>query len=200
MSNLGLMKWYSTSMMRVLILANGAPPGRETAQLLASRHDLIIAVDGAIYAAAKIGLTPDILTGDFDSVRLEAVCADYPKLRVIRTPDQDKSDLEKAVDTACDLGATDITVTGTHLAGGWTTRWETPPSLLTACAPICLADDFGTVRAARNNGIAETILALQTSAGDTVSLITFDPDTSVSIAGVHWPLSGPIAASRHTRS
>ena len=174
-------------MMRVLILANGIPPTPETAQALAARHELIIAVDGAIYAAAELGLAPDILTGDFDSVRLDGACAKYPELRVIRTPDQDKSDLEKAVDTACDLGATAVTVIGAS-GGRMDHTLGNSAILLRACTPICLADDFGTVQAVGSDGKEDCILVLATSAGDTISLITFDLNSKVSIGGVKWPL------------
>ena len=174
--------------MRVLILANGESPSRETAQLLAAHHDITIATDGAIYAAIELGLTPDILTGDFDSVQLEVIRARYPNLRIIPTPDQDQSDLEKAVGVACDLGATTIMVIGA--AGGRMDHTLSNTALLLRSrTPICLADDFGTVQAIVSDGVEESLLRLETSAGDTVSLITFEPDTGVSIEGVQWPLN-----------
>jgi thiamine pyrophosphokinase len=174
--------------MRVLILANGDSPTRETAQMLAARHDLIIAVDGAIHVAASLGLTPHILMGDFDSVRLEAVSAEFPDLRIIPTPDQDQSDLEKAVAVASDLGAASITVIGA--AGGRMDHTLANTALLLRPGvPICLADDFGTVQTVASDGTTDARVLLETSAGDTVSLITFERDTRVSITGVQWPLN-----------
>jgi thiamine pyrophosphokinase len=174
--------------MRVLILAHGTSPSFETSQLLASRQDLTIVTDGAIYSAAKLGLTPNILTGDFDSLQLDAVRAEYPNLQVIPTPDQDQSDLEKAIEVASKLGATAITVIGA--AGGRMDHTLANMAvLLRTRFPICLADDFGTVRALRSDGEADADLLVETAPGDTVSLITFERNTLVSIQGVQWPLS-----------
>jgi thiamine pyrophosphokinase len=173
--------------MRVLILVDGSKPERETAQMLAARHDLLIAVDGAVYSAAALGLKPDVLTGDFDSVRLESVCLEHPNMKVIPTPDQDRSDMEKALTVASELGATSITVMGA--AGGRMDHTLANTAiLLRAGTPMVLADDLGTVRALGRNGEADEAISIETSAGDTVSLITFERDTTVSIAGVRWPL------------
>jgi thiamine pyrophosphokinase len=136
-------------------------------------------------------LIPEILTGDFDSVRLDAIRSNYPELQVISTPDQDQSDLEKAVAVACDLGAEAITVIGA--AGGRMDHTLANTALLmSATIPISLADDFGTVRAIccdRREGSVDAGALLETSEGDTVSLITFDMGTSVTVTGVHWPLN-----------
>lgn len=179
---------YSTAIMRVLIIANGVQPAKETVKSLALRSDVVIAVDGAVYAAVDAGLHPDIMTGDFDSVRLESVRAEFPKLRIVPTPDQDQSDLEKAVNIAHELGASSITIIGA--AGGRMDHTLANMALLLEVAtPICIVDDFGTVQAARSDCEADSVVFLETAVGDTVSLITFDPNASVSITGVKWPLS-----------
>ena len=54
--------------MRVLILANGDPPSPDLLRRLAAGHDLFLAVDGAVRFAAQAGVTPHMISGDFDSV------------------------------------------------------------------------------------------------------------------------------------
>lgn len=177
--------------MQVLILANGDSPSRETAEALALNHALILAVDGAVHKAKALALTPDVLTGDFDSVHIEEVCAIYPKMRVIATPNQEKSDLEKAIAVACDLGAESITVIGAS-GGRMDHTLANMAVLLTSRIPTCFVDDFGSLRAIRSgsDSVAITMdsVALSTNAGDTVSLVTFAFETYVSISGVAWPL------------
>ena len=65
--------------MRTLILANGEPPSAELLARLAAEHDLFLATDGAARTAACLGVCPDIVSGDFDSLDLRAARQCNPK-------------------------------------------------------------------------------------------------------------------------
>ena len=73
--------------MRVLILVNGEPPSEELAQRLAGEHDRVFATDGAAHRAVGLGLTPDVICGDFDSVNLDVAKAEFPRAEFVPTPD-----------------------------------------------------------------------------------------------------------------
>lgn len=80
-----------------LLLADGAPLPRALRDRL-RRGTFTIAIDGAAELARKEGWRPDLITGDFDSVR-GTTLAYFSKLgvEILHTPDQDFTDLEKAL-------------------------------------------------------------------------------------------------------
>ena len=64
-----------------------------------------MAIDGAAEIARKEGWRPDFIIGDFDSVR-RTTLAHFSRLgvEILRTPDQDYTDLEKALAWVATLG------------------------------------------------------------------------------------------------
>lgn len=82
-----------------LIIANGAPCSKELMGQLLEWSPLVIVLDSAIDRVIELGIKVDVLLGDFDrgfdpNKYLEM---QYP-LEIVYTPDQDKTDLEKAFD------------------------------------------------------------------------------------------------------
>lgn len=82
-----------------LIIANGAACSEELMGQLLEWSPLVIVLDSAIDRVLKLGIKVDVLLGDFD----RGFDANYYKslqypLEVVHTPDQDKTDLEKAFD------------------------------------------------------------------------------------------------------
>ena len=177
--------------MRVLILANGEPPSAALLARLAAEHDLFLATDGAARTAARLGVFPNIVSGDFDSLDLEAAQALLPQAEFIPTPDQNQTDLEKAFQIALDRGADSVTIAGAagrridHTLGNVSLllRWRTDyPEL-----PIVFVADGSETRAVMGE------IVLETEIGDAVSLLSFD-GARVSMAGVRWPLDNhPLA-------
>ncbi len=178
--------------MRVLILANGEPPSQKGLARLAAEHDLFLAADGAALTAARLGVCPGIVSGDFDSLDVDAARALLPDAEFIPTPDQYHTDLEKAFGIALNRGADSVTVAGAtgrrldHTLGNVSLllRWrEDYPEL-----PVTLVADGSETRAV----IGEIIL--ETEPGDAVSLLSFDGKAQVSLDGVRWPLDNrPLA-------
>ncbi len=178
--------------MRVLILANGEPPSQKLLAGLAADHDLFLAADGAALTAARLGVCPDIVSGDFDSLDLDAARASLPDAEFIPTPDQNRTDLEKAFGIALMRGADSVTVAGAagrrldHTLGNVSLllRWRAEYPKL----PVVFVADGSKTQAV----IGEIVL--ETEPGDALSLLSFDGRAQVSLAGVRWPLQNhPLA-------
>lgn len=175
--------------MRVLILANGEPPDREWAQRIAAEHDLILATDGAAHRAVRLGLTPDIVCGDFDSIRMEVAREECPNARFVPTLDQEQADLEKALMVAQDQGATAVTVIGAtgnrldHTLAAFAILLRHHREL-----PIALLTPDTSVIALSGTTDAPGATTLTTEPDDTISLLSFDGKASITLTGVRWPL------------
>jgi thiamine pyrophosphokinase len=176
--------------MRILILTNGDPPSAELAQRLAADHDLLMAADGAAHRAVGLGLIPDIICGDFDSIRLEVARVEFPSATFLPTPDQDWADLEKAILLARERGADSITILGA--SGGRIDHTLANFALLLryhAEIALQIVDDHSVVRALSGTEEAPGELVLTTQPGDIVSLISLGGTARATITGVQWPLN-----------
>lgn len=99
-------------MSTALILAGGEL--RATAALRARAADasLVVAADGGLRHAEALGVTPELIVGDFDSVR-DATLARWPDLpRETHDADKDDLDLELAVAAARRRGARNLLLAG----------------------------------------------------------------------------------------
>jgi len=82
-----------------LIIANGAACSMELMGQLLEWSPLVIVLDRAIQRVIDLGIKVDVLLGDFDRGFDPEYyrSLQYP-LEIVHTPDQDKTDLEKAFD------------------------------------------------------------------------------------------------------
>ncbi|MBD3583638.1 thiamine diphosphokinase [Flavobacterium selenitireducens] len=88
-----------------LIIANGEACSMELLNQLLEWSPLVIVLDSAMDRVAPLGIKVDVLLGDFDR-GFDPVIHDnyqYP-IEIVYTPDQDKTDLEKAFDYLVDRG------------------------------------------------------------------------------------------------
>jgi thiamine pyrophosphokinase len=82
-----------------LIIANGAACSKELLGQLLEWSPLVIVLDSAIDRVLQLGIKVDVLLGDFDRgfTPEQYLEQQYP-LEIVYTPNQDKTDLEKAFD------------------------------------------------------------------------------------------------------
>jgi thiamine pyrophosphokinase len=82
-----------------LIIANGASCGSELLGQLLEWSPLVIVLDSAIERVIDLNIKVDVLLGDFDRDFDSTIYKEkqYP-LEIVHTPDQNKTDLEKAFD------------------------------------------------------------------------------------------------------
>lgn len=88
-----------------LIIANGATCSDELLGQLLEWSPFVIVLDSAMERVMELGIKVDVLLGDFD----RGFDPDYYRnfqypLEIVHTPDQDKTDLEKAFDYLIEKG------------------------------------------------------------------------------------------------
>ena len=96
---------------RAIVITGGSLVEAITSDDL-GRFDVLIAADSGVDAAHGLGLDPDVVVGDFDSVTQAAL--DYARragaMVIPASRDKDFTDTELAIDHAASLGASHITV------------------------------------------------------------------------------------------
>jgi thiamine pyrophosphokinase len=172
---------------RTIIFANGLLTDPASARAALRPGDRLIAADGGLHHLQKLGLRPDVLIGDLDSVEpAEAEAVQNAGGQVIRHPvRKDETDLELAVRLARAEGAGDILVFGA-LGGRWD---QTLANLL-----LLAHTDFRSARLRLIDGAQQIYLVqgetqIEGQPGDTVSLISLQGDArGVTTEGLEYPL------------
>ncbi|RZJ69665.1 thiamine diphosphokinase [Flavobacterium sp.] len=82
-----------------LIIANGEACSMELLNQLLEWSPLVVVLDSAMDRVAPLGIKVDVLLGDFDRGFDPTTRDDYQfPIEIVHTPNQDKTDLEKAFD------------------------------------------------------------------------------------------------------
>ncbi|HHV29057.1 MAG TPA: thiamine diphosphokinase [Clostridium sp.] len=107
-------------MMYALIVCNGSIIDYSYHRKFFDEADFIVCADGGALHLQKLGIKPDVLLGDFDSIE-ERYLEYYreQKVTILKYPtEKNMTDTELAVDTAIERGYKDIVIiggTGTRL-------------------------------------------------------------------------------------
>lgn len=94
-----------------LILANGHSPSKSLLNRHLADADVFVCADGGANAAAKLGVVPDLIIGDLDSI-LPATVKKFSGVTARRIADQNSTDLEKAFVWAQKNGYKEVRVLG----------------------------------------------------------------------------------------
>ena len=153
-----------------------------------SRYSKVICADGAAKMTYKIGMVPDLVVGDMDSItaddreRLTQSGAEF----IVYPPEKDLTDTQIAYELAQKEGASAVTVWG-----GIGSRLD--HTLSTICnafwlvecgIDVCFASPDVTVYLVQGSRV------LTGETGDIVSLIVFgDEATGVTLRGFRYPLT-----------
>lgn len=89
--------------MRIIIFANGNLPNPEKARALIRPDDFILCADGGTRHALALGLTPNVIVGDMDSLPKNFRVSDFSGEFVLFPKDKNETDLELAIDYALTL-------------------------------------------------------------------------------------------------
>jgi thiamine pyrophosphokinase len=174
---------------RVVILTNGHLPDPERARRHIRAGDRLVCADAGARYAIAMGLVPDVVVGDMDSLSPEqrVVLAEagvrfevYPVLK-------DKTDLELALRLAVTEGATEIDLLATQ--GGRLD--QSLANLLLLARPewaslrVRVIEGHQTAWVMRGGQTAQ----VPGTAGDVLSLVPLAAEvTGVNLSGVRWPL------------
>lgn len=175
--------------MRAIIFANGHLNDPQASRSVIQPGDLLIAADGGSRHCLSLGLLPDVLIGDFDSLdEADLARMQASGVETIRHPaHKDFTDLELALQYARERGAQEILVFAALGA-----RWDqTLANLLLPAASglreanIVLVDGPQEIRLLRGG---ET-LKVQGLPGDTLSLIPLGGDAlGITTGQLEYPL------------
>jgi thiamine pyrophosphokinase len=97
--------------MRAFLIANGLLPSLRFVREVASSSDLVACADGGTRHALRLGIQPDVVIGDLDSLS-RRMRRHLKHAKIVESADQNKTDLEKAILFLLRLKAKHITVVG----------------------------------------------------------------------------------------
>jgi thiamine pyrophosphokinase len=152
--------------------------------MAASAHPLL-AADGGANHLARLGLRPAAVVGDLDSISPETRGWLGEEIMVDR-PDQDRTDLDKALDYAFDeLGVANLIVLAA--LGG---RTDHDLGNLGLLARLAMGERLVFEAADQMVLAVAGEISLAAVPGETWSFLTFDPSVQVTVEGVRWPVTG----------
>lgn len=185
-------------MPRYVIFANGEIVNMQRAGSLVRQGDVILCADGGSHHAFALGLQPDMVLGDLDSVQE----ADRARIQAAQIPvqqyshDKDQTDLELALHYAAAQAPSAILIIGAlgrrldHTLGN--VAMLSDPAF--ASLDVRLDDGTEEVFFCRQNA------AIEGTAGDLVSLVPWgQPAAGVRTAGLKWPLRAETLYPEKTR-
>jgi len=143
-----------------------------------SKYQLVCAIDGAYNHFKNLGIEPDLVTGDFDSIE------NIPKtVEVINTPNQNFTDFDKALQIISKRGFTEVDVYGgsgkehDHFLGNLSTALAWKKNL-----KITFFDKYS------NYFFSDKKTKLSNIKGRIVSLIPFPKAEGIVTNGLLYPL------------
>lgn len=172
----------------ILVLAGGDAVDAALADLLPPA-DVVIAADSGLLVADVLGLRPDLVVGDFDSVDPDRLAlAERDGCVVDRHPvDKDRTDLAIALDAALRWAPARVTVVGGH---GGRLDHHLANALLLASPRYDALEVTAYMGTARLTVVHDEV-ALTGHPGDLVSLLPAHGDArGVTTDGLRFPLHG----------
>ena len=172
---------------KALIVANGELE-EKFLKAVAPRYDVIVCADGAANRLRALDIIPDILVGDFDSIRQETrdYFCDQSVEMITLSPEKDFSDTHVSIELIMERGWDQI-----DIIGGLGGRWDHSVANLSLLY-------FGVRKKCKLRLISQCNLAeiyekgehnLQASPRHYWSCFAIFEDAVVSIQGMKYPLS-----------
>ena len=179
---------------RIIIFANGDLPDLEKARPLLHDDDFIIAADGGTRHALALGLTPNVIVGDLDSLPSNFEPSTFNGEIVLYPKDKNETDLELAIQHALTLNPEQVIILAA--LGG---------RLDQTLGNIALIIHHSSFIISLDDGIEEVFFCSENSQingnrGDIVSLIPWQGEvTGIVTTGLKWPLQKETLYPNKTR-
>ncbi|MES2463881.1 MAG: thiamine diphosphokinase [Armatimonadota bacterium] len=177
--------------MAILVAGGPLPPAEASllrTTLAQHPHALVIGVDGGARHLLRIETVPDVVTGDFDSLssaERESLAAQGAE--IVPTPDQDYTDLDKALMYIRDSRDANRILVFAATGG----RLDHTYSVLSTLIKYGASLDVRLLDAVGETWCVPDTATLTGSdlPGRTLSLMAFGPVTGITTTGVRWPLT-----------
>ncbi len=172
-------------MKKCIILANGKAPSKSVVNYLKKiGYSFLICADGGADSAKKIGITPDCIMGDFDSVKDETLKFFKDKSQVINIKRQNDTDVEKCLKFAIKkkyseailLGATGDRLDHSFCNMGIVIKFFDK-------IKVRIISDKSILSPYKGN------IELSSVKGETISLYGFNDKTKITSKGLKYPLN-----------
>lgn len=144
---------------------------------------MVVAADGGANIARTLGLRPDVIVGDLDSITAETRTV-LAGVEVVHVQRQDNTDLEKALDLLVERGIRRVLMlaaTGKrldHTLGNLSVLWR----YMSRLSIILLADEWLGMPVSRKVRAVAPV-------GTTVSLLPFGVCSGITLKGLKYPLA-----------
>ena len=171
-------------MKKCIILANGKPPVKGVINFLKKKdYNTLICADGGANSVKKLGIIPDYIIGDFDSVSKPTLNFFDGKSKMIKLKRQNDTDVEKclkfAIKRKCEeivlLGVTGNRLDHTFCNLGIVIKFYKKINLRLIAENSLLVPYSGEVE-------------LKTIPGEIISLYGLDKKTKITSTGLKYPL------------
>ena len=171
--------------MKAIILANGQPPSKTVFKYLANAgYDFLICADGGANNAYKLGFIPDVIVGDFDSVKPEVLNTFKSKSKIVKIVRQNDTDVEKCLKYCIKNNIKEVILTGatgdrldhSFCNLGIVLKYFHKVNIKIIHQKSVLSAHSGT-------------LEFNTVKGETISLYGFSDKTKITSAGLKFPLT-----------
>ena len=168
-----------------LLLLGGEGPELRHLEPVLRRAPLVIAADSGFDLAVRLGVQPDLLVGDLDSVTPGPALAAYPRERIRQFPrDKDETDAELGLRIAAEAGCRRVV-----LAGGGGGRLAHLLAIVGLFRREAAPAAWYTARERVERVEGEAVLA--GCLGQTVSFFALGGAAAgLSSHGLQWPLDG----------
>jgi len=174
---------------RALVILGGHQPHSRVLDVVATRAPVVvICADSGYDHAVELGVTPDVVVGDLDSIADPTAPVGRGVEIVVADRDKDHTDTELALAHAISLGAVEVTVAWgggdriDHVLGVFAALASPTLSRLERLTLVMAADVVHLIHGGRQ-------LTIDVEVGATVSLLSLSGTaTGVSTVGLRWPL------------
>jgi len=171
----------------IVIIANGETLKQKLKDFI-SKNDIIIAADGGVINCQIAGIIPDYIIGDLDSVQPD-INKNFPDAEIILNPDQETTDMEKALNLAISLKPMKIKVFSffgkriDHTFGNILIFHKMIEQILDKSIELEIFDNFGNMKI-----LTSGKHKIRGNIGSVVSLFSIDPIQNLTLKGFRYNL------------
>jgi len=171
-------------MKRCIIIANGKSPRKSVIEFLAKQgYNTIICADGGANSALMLGITPNYIIGDLDSIKDETEKYYASKSKIVKIKRQNDTDVEKCLKFAIKkrmkeavlVGVTGDRLDHTFCNLGIILKFYDKISLRIIAEKSLLSAHSGTIE-------------IPVKLGETISLYGFSEKTKITSTGLKYQL------------